>query len=139
MNSAKKKEELFEYANVLFSINIVELRQKRRELLELINGDLFYQLHQWPQNYRLLFWKKPLSDNDTFKMFLFLTGNGCPIDTVQKWILTSNYWSTGDVRKRRMYQLAYLHTTLRKGQKDSIWFYYDMHRRLHVFLNGKMR
>ena len=52
-----------------------QISRKRREIFEAINGDVFYPIDSWPKQFRLLFWKKPLSDRDTFKLTMhFLAG-----------------------------------------------------------------
>ena len=66
------------YARVV-SINNVLLhstRGCRTELFKIINGDVFFPLKEWPLALRLCFWTKPLSDAESFKMMLFLIGNG---------------------------------------------------------------
>ena len=55
------------------------------------NGDAFYPLSVWPQEFKLIFWKKPISDKDTFKLFF---GNGGSPHLISHWILTSQHWTT---------------------------------------------
>ena len=47
------------------------------QLFYLLNGDIFYSIQTWPPDIQQLFWKKPIGDNDTFKLLLFFIGNGC--------------------------------------------------------------
>ena len=66
-----------------------------RQLFSTFNGDAFYPLSVWPQDFKLIFWKKPISDKDTFKLFLFLgVGNGCSPNLISRWILTSQHWTS---------------------------------------------
>ena len=43
-----------------------EVVEERREILHSINGDAFFPLDWWPDDMKLLFWKKPVADLDTF-------------------------------------------------------------------------
>ena len=51
----------------------------KRELFNSINGDIFYKLHVWPREFKLIFWKKPIGDSETFKL---------PSIYNRKWMLT---------------------------------------------------
>ena len=53
-----------------------------RELLILLDGDLFYPMRSWPRWVEMAFWKKPISDEECFKVMLFFIGNGCPPDVI---------------------------------------------------------
>jgi len=57
-----------------------------------------------------------MSDNETFKICLFLDGNDCAVDVAKKWILSSTNWTTPQIRKKRLNQLVYL---LQEFQQDS--------------------
>ena len=77
-----------------------EISEKKRKIFENINRDIFYPIESWPKELRLLFWKKPLSDRNTFKLILFLMGNGCSPWITYEWILTSTYWDRSKTTKR---------------------------------------
>ena len=59
---------------------------------------------------KLIFWKKKtISDKDTFKLFLFLVGNGCSPHLISHWILTSQHWTTDkNWAEKRARQLDFL-------------------------------
>jgi len=53
-----------------------EIGEERKRLLKAIDGDAFPPLKSWPRDIRLMFWEKPPGDQETFKLVLFLLGNG---------------------------------------------------------------
>ena len=67
----------------------------KRQDLRTINGDAFYTLNSWPSHIKRIFWQKPITDKDTFKLFLFFTGNGGSPNIIAEWILNSQYWGNG--------------------------------------------
>ena len=69
---------------------------------------------------------KPLGDTDTFKISLFLIGNGCAPYLVFKWIMSKQVWASDrKTVEKRANQLNYLLQHMEeKGHK---WFYYDLH------------
>ena len=52
-----------------------EIIAQRRELFQSINGDAFFPLKWWPQEYQSMFWAKPIGDKETFKLMMFCLGN----------------------------------------------------------------
>ena len=86
---------------------------------------------------RIIFWKKPISDKDTFKLFLFLIGNGCSPHLTSHWILTSQHWTTDKKAEKRARQLDFLLNNMDK--KSHIWFYFDLHCEEWLYLNGQKR
>ena len=81
---------------------------QRLQLFNSFNGDAFYPLSVWPQDFKLIFWKKPISDTFTFKLFLFLVGNGCSPNLISHWILTSQHWTSDKKAEKRARQLDFL-------------------------------
>ena len=73
---------------------------KRRELLNIINGDTFYPLSKWPLDLKLIFWKKTISDKNTFKLFLFFIGNGGSPHLAGDWIMTSQAWAPQHTKEK---------------------------------------
>ena len=53
-----------------------EVVEERRQLTRLIHGEAFSPLKSWPKEMRLIFWKKPMCDTETFKLILFVIDNG---------------------------------------------------------------
>ena len=83
----------------------------RLQLFNSFNGDAFYPLSVWPQEFKLIFWKKPISDKDTFKLFSFLVGKGCSPHghLISHWILTSQHWTRDkNWAEKRARQLDFL-------------------------------
>ena len=81
--------------------NRSEVVEERRKILHSINGDDFSPLAWWPEDMMLLFWKKPIGDLETFKLVLFLLGNGCPPDLFTRWILLSQFSATLPAAEKR--------------------------------------
>ena len=113
-----------------------EISEKRRKIFEKINGDIFYPIESWPKELRLLFWKKPLSDRNTFKLILFLAGNGCSPWITYEWILTSTYWDRSKTIKR-WEQMKWINKNMEKHKNN--WFYFDVFHNKHFYLNGSER
>ena len=63
-----------------------------QNLMKQISRDLFYPISLWPTRMRQSFWAKPIGDEDTFKLLLFLVENGCSPWLAKDWILTSTFW-----------------------------------------------
>lgn len=113
-----------------------EIGEKRLEIFQRINGDIFYPLDTWPTEYRLIFWNKPLSDRNTFKLILFLMGNGCSPWITYEWILTSTYWDRSKTTKRWA-QIKWINEKMEKHKNN--WFYFDIFHNKHFYLNGNER
>ena len=113
-----------------------EIVEKRRELFKAINGDAFFPLKDWPKDLRKLFWMKPLSDSETFKLMLFCLGNGCSPSLITEWILLSQSWAPEKFEKRAR-QLDFI--LLNMDQKRKSWFYFDIDYGKWLYLNGLPR
>ena len=113
-----------------------EVSEKRRTLSQAINGDLFYPVKMWPKHMEFIFWKKPIGDKGTFKLLLFLVGNGCAPAVAAEWVLTSAAWNRESIRKRAD-QIKWIYDNMLKY--DHHWFYYNIHFKIHMFLNGNKR
>ena len=72
-----------------------DIGKLRGELLSKGDSDVFALLRAWPNEYRILFFNKPLGDAGTFKIMLFLIGNGCPPTLVYQWVMSSQLWCKG--------------------------------------------
>jgi len=44
------------------------------ELVKFINGDGFFLLKEWPSHLKHMFFRRPLSDGETFQVTIFLIG-----------------------------------------------------------------
>ena len=97
---------------------------KRQDLCHTINGDAFYSLNSWPFDIKLIFRQKPIMDKYTFKLFLFVTGNGGSPNIIAEWILTSQYWGNGRKAEKRARQLHFLPSN--REPKADTWFYFDI-------------
>lgn len=115
-----------------------EVVKKRIEMVQLLDGDLFYPMDVWPSWVESTFWHKPMSDEETFKIFLFFVGNGCPPEVITEWVMTSQWWNFCEkARKKRAMQLNYLTNSLEK--KNGIWFYFDLYHKKVLYLNGDVK
>ena len=83
-----------------------EVVEERKQLFRLLNGDAFFPEKSWPKDIRLIFWKKPMGDKETFKLLLFFHGNGCTPEIISRWILLAQSWAsslaTAEKRARQM-------------------------------------
>ena len=114
-----------------------KINPKKKEFTYSVKWRCFYPLSTWPQDIQQLFWKKPIGDTDTFKLMLFLLGNGCSKHLVTEWILTSQHWTTLQKGIKRARQIDFINNNL--DSKANIWFYYDIHHSTWLFLNGEFR
>ena len=64
------------YLSTMCYSTLQEVVERRTKLFQIINGDVFFPLKEWPLALRLCFWSKPISDEGSFKMMLFLIRNG---------------------------------------------------------------
>ena len=76
------------------------IHERRLTLLKEIDGDIFYPLSLSPNEIKMAFWKKPIGDEDAFKLVLFLFGNGCPPAHIKDWIVSSTFWEQNKATKR---------------------------------------
>ena len=51
-----------EFETCVLNSSHEQISQKRRELFDAINGEIFYVMRHWPNSMERMFWKKPLSD-----------------------------------------------------------------------------
>ena len=70
-----------------------EIVQERKELFKFINGDAFFPLSSWPKDMQLIFWKKPMGDEESFKVLLFFIGNGGGPTLISRWIMLAQFWA----------------------------------------------
>ena len=121
---------------------ITSIIQQWLQLFTSFKGDAFYPLSVWPQEFKLIFRKKTISDKDTFKLCLFLIGNGCSLHLISHWsILTSQHWMDHRQKGRKTCstsrQLDFLLSNM--DNKSHIWFYFDLHCEEWIHLNGQKR
>ena len=110
---------------------------KRQDVFHSINGDAFYPLNSWPSNIKRIFWQKPITDKDTFKLFLFFIGNGGSPNIIAEWVFTSQYWGNERKAEKRARQMDFLLSN--RERKADIWFYFDILHQDWRFLNGRKR
>ena len=118
------------YQHHLRNLSRTSIIQQRLQLFNSFNGDAFYPLSAWPQEFKLIFWKKTISDKDTFKLFF---GNGCSPHLISHWILTSHHWNTDKQAEKCARQLDFLLSNT--DNKSHIWFYLDLHCDGWLYLN----
>ena len=70
-----------------------EIVQERKELFKFINEDAFFPLSSWPKDMQLIFWKKPMGDEESFKLLLFFIGNGGGPTLISRWIMLAHFWA----------------------------------------------
>ena len=122
--------QLKDFTRNLTPLNISAIRTEIQ--LEL-DGEVFFPYRSWPAQIRSIFNNCPLSDSQTFKLFLFLYGNGCPPITTMKYLCTSFFYSPAKIDKR-IYQIKYLCSNVHI--KRDTWYYFDIHKNELIYLNG---
>ena len=122
------------YLSTLCYFTLQGVVERRMELFKIINGDVFFPLKEWPLALRLCFSTKPLFDEDSFKMMLFLIGNGLAPRLAAKWVMLSQFWTEDHKKlKKRARQADFVLTNVESKKND--WFYFDLiHLRL-VYLS----
>ena len=83
---------LNEYRSKFRLLSKQEVIAERREPFETMNGNAFFPLKSWPQEYQRMFWAKPHGDKETFKLMMFCLGNGCAPQLITHWIILSQSW-----------------------------------------------
>ena len=83
--------------------------------------------------------KKEFTYSVKWRCFLpiILLGNGCSKHLITEWILTSQHWTTLQKGIKRARQIDFINNNL--DSKANIWFYYDVHHAIWLFLNGEFR
>ena len=108
---------------------------KRRDLLKLLNGDVFYSINRWLRVIEKLFWQKPMRDVEVFKTLLFFLGNGCPPTFISQWIMLSQYWSFCEQKcLKRARQIDFIVNNVDNNLNN--WYYFDLHVGRQLYLNG---
>ena len=98
------------------------ISERRLALFKEIDGDMFFSLSLWPNEMKMVFWKKPIGDKDAF-------GNGCPPDLIKNWIVSSTFWEQNKVRSDGNQLTGNISKNERK------WFYFDLHLNKYVFMD----
>jgi len=81
------------YLSAMCYFTLQEVVERRTKLFKVINGDAFFPWKEWPLVPRLCFWIKPLSDEVSFNMMLFLIGNGLDPRLAAEWVMLSQFWT----------------------------------------------
>ena len=116
MDKSTAKQFWFE----IQSMDRERYRKKRLELAESLDGELFYRISYWPLYMKQIFWKKPLTDRNVFKLYLFLYGNGCIPEIIHLWTLSSLRWENEEKATKRINQLHWIDSQI--DNKKSLWF-----------------
>ena len=86
--------------------------EERRQLTRLINEDAFFPLKSWPKETWLICWKKPMAYTETFKLVLFLIGNGCEPSLIRRWTMLVRHWPESTTRQKRGQDKSILSSTM---------------------------
>lgn len=101
-----------QYSFFVKTATLTSIRTERQQLFNMVNGDVFYSLKLWPQWMKQVFWKKTLTDKDTFVLTLFLFGNGCLPMLIFEWVLCAQFWANNAEKalklKRRTIQVQWI-------------------------------
>ena len=126
------------YFSKMCFLSFNEVVERRMELFKVIDGDAFFSMREWPASFRRDFWRKPIGDEGSFKLMLFLIGNGLEPKLASEWVMLSQYWTQDQEKmKKRARQVDFVVANLEA--KKNVWFYFDIiHQRL-VYLNGTFK
>ena len=112
-----------------------EVVEEKRKLMKVIDGDPFSPLKRWPKDMCLIFWKKPASETETFKLVLFLLQNGCAPTFIARWIMLVQYWAKSLVKaEKRAHQVDFIF--MNEDNKKDKWFYFAVDYNKVLFLNS---
>ena len=131
-----KMTTLKEYKDKIRFLSKGQIVEKRREIFNIINGDAFFLLKAWPQDMIKIFWSKPQTDIQTFKLMLFCLGDGCAPSLITEWILLSQMWMPEKAEKQAKQMDSIL---ANMDRKMKTWFYYDIDYGKWLYLNGLPR
>ena len=82
------------YREEIRYLSMREVVERRWEIMKIIDGDAFFPLKSWPKDMKLIFLKET---KETFKLVLFLIGDGCSPDLIRRWIVLAQYSCTGQL------------------------------------------
>ena len=106
-----------------------EVVEERKQLFRLLNGDAFFPEKSWPKDIRLTFWKKPISDKETFKLLLFFHGNGCNPEIISRWILLAQSWASSQATAEKRAHMSNIHKRIRFVKLMVHWYqWYDWYQ-----------
>ena len=117
-------QKIQELKNFTLSLSPTNILPTRANLNRLLNGNVFYPIYTWPLKIQLLYTNTPLSDQNTFKILVFMYGNGCPPETLLKYLCTSYYYGI-DKLPKRLYQIKWILKNF--TSKSHAWYYFDIH------------
>ncbi|CAB4039728.1 Hypothetical predicted protein [Paramuricea clavata] len=125
-----------EATNFVITSSKRQMSERRRALFRSVDGDMFYPPSVWPNDMRSAFWKKPIGDEETFKLVLFLMGNGCPPTMIKDWIVSSTFWDKNKTVKR-WEQVNWIIANITKHERR--WFYFDLHFKKFLYMDRSER
>ena len=124
--------------NVIRYLSHEEIIEKRKELFHLMNGDVFYPLSSWPSWASRTFWKKPMTDEECFKMMLFFIGNGLEPRLAAEWVILTQHWCYDQKKmEKRARQIDWVIANM--DIKGGVWFYFDIFHQKLLHLNGDIK
>ena len=80
--------------------------------------------------------EKTMGDTETFKLVLFLNGNGCEPNLIRRWIMLAQHWAeTTTKAEKRARQVDFVLNNT--DQKSHPWFYFDVDYNKLLYLNAR--
>ena len=128
-NFANSEEHVLirnKYANTPYSINT------RLQLRSILDGDAFFPINTWPLTIQEVSRHTPISDTNTFKLLLFLYGNGCSPHLAFEYIYASHPTKTKILK--RYYQIKWICNNIQHNLHK--WYYHDILSQKSLYLNG---
>ena len=108
-----------------------EVVEERKQLFRLLNGDAFFPEKSWPK-------EETNRCKESFKLMLFLHGNGCNPEIISRWILLAQSWASSQATaEKRARQIQFVNDNV--DSKRHQWFYYNLDYSKLLYLNGLPR
>ena len=75
---------------------------------------------------------------ETFRLVLFLIGNGCALQLFTEWILLAQYWAKSTQKaEKEACQINFVLTSA--ASRSSKWFYFDKYYKLSFYFTEKLK
>ena len=125
--------------NIIRCLSHEQLIEKRKELFQLVNSDVFFPVVMAIMGIaNLLELKKPMTDEECFEMKLFFLGNGLEPRLAAEWVILTRHWCHDQKKmEKRARQIDWIIANM--DIKGGLWFYFDIFHQKVLHLNGDIK